>query len=138
MILVVLEFVFDKNDNLLAQYKKQYHGVDTCLALNEVLYRKDIDGVEIATPAETHYTLAREVLMAGKHVFVEKPIVLEEEHGEELLELANDGISKLKESNPNKIKFSYILFGCTSSNFIFVGELGGRPGIINFTVGQFF
>ena len=33
-----------------------------------------VDAVVIATPAETHYALAREALDRGKHVFVEKPL----------------------------------------------------------------
>jgi len=53
-----------------------------------VLGREDIDGVVIATPAETHYRLARESLLAGKHVYVEKPLVLDEQEGAELIGLA--------------------------------------------------
>src|ERR1041385_6110798 len=33
-----------------------------------------VDGVVIATPAATHFSLAKQVLDAGKHVFVEKPL----------------------------------------------------------------
>jgi len=83
-----LKLICDKNETVLAGFKKQYPGVDTCLALNEVLSRKDIDGVVIATPAETHYTLAREALLANKHVYVEKPLVLDEREGEDLIGLA--------------------------------------------------
>ena len=43
-------------------------------SLNKVLEDPDIDGVVIATPAATHFTLAKQVLEAGKHVFVEKPL----------------------------------------------------------------
>jgi len=58
------------------------------LALTDVLTRSDIAGVVIATPAETHFNIARESLLAGKHVYVEKPLVLREEEGQELIELA--------------------------------------------------
>src|SRR5450759_1567324 len=34
----------------------------------------EIAGVVIATPAETHYEVARSALKAGKDVFVEKPL----------------------------------------------------------------
>jgi UDP-2-acetamido-3-amino-2,3-dideoxy-glucuronate N-acetyltransferase len=85
-----LKLICDKNETVLAGFKKQYPGVDTCLALHEVLSRKDIDGVVIATPAETHYTIAREALLADKHVYVEKPLVLDEREGEELIGLAHD------------------------------------------------
>jgi len=50
--------------------------------------RGDIQGVIIATPAETHYNLAREALLADKHVYVEKPLVLVEQEAEELIALA--------------------------------------------------
>jgi len=39
-----------------------------------VLDDPTIDGVVIATPAASHFPLAKEVLDAGKHVFVEKPL----------------------------------------------------------------
>src|SRR5205823_3585120 len=39
-----------------------------------VLDDPSIDGVVIATPAASHFPLAKEVLDAGKHVFVEKPL----------------------------------------------------------------
>lgn len=47
-----------------------------------------VDGVVIATPAETHYALAKRALEAGKDVFVEKPLALTYEEGAELVQLA--------------------------------------------------
>ncbi len=47
-----------------------------------------IDAVVIASPAVLHYDLAKEAILAGKHVFVEKPMTLRVEHSEELVELA--------------------------------------------------
>ena len=44
--------------------------------------------VAIATPAETHYELARRALEAGRDVFVEKPLALTYEQGAELVRLA--------------------------------------------------
>ncbi|MFH1057123.1 MAG: Gfo/Idh/MocA family oxidoreductase [Pseudomonadota bacterium] len=85
-----LALVCDRSQELLAQAAQQYPGVDTCLALSEVTSRQDIAAAVIATPAETHYALARECLLAGKHVFVEKPLVLKESEGQELIELARE------------------------------------------------
>lgn len=45
-------------------------------------------GVVIATPAETHYDLARQALEAGKDVFVEKPLALTPDQGAHLVALA--------------------------------------------------
>jgi UDP-2-acetamido-3-amino-2,3-dideoxy-glucuronate N-acetyltransferase len=85
-----LKLVCDKNASTLLKFKKQYHGVNTCLALSDVLPQNDIDGVVIATPAETHFNIARESLLAGKNVYVEKPLVLHEKEGQELIALAEE------------------------------------------------
>ncbi len=83
-----LRLICDRNETVLDDFQQQYPDVEICLALNQVLANDDIQGVVIATPAETHYRLAREALMAGKHVYVEKPLVLEENEGRELINLA--------------------------------------------------
>jgi predicted dehydrogenase len=48
-----------------------------------------IDGVVLATPATTHYEIARAALRAGKHVLVEKPIALASEHVLRLIDEAD-------------------------------------------------
>ena len=83
-----LRIICDKNENALVNYKQQYPDVEGCLAFNDLLRREELQGIVIATPAETHFLLAREALMAGKHVYVEKPLVLQEYEGEELIQLA--------------------------------------------------
>ncbi|SPD74588.1 Oxidoreductase domain protein [uncultured Desulfobacterium sp.] len=85
-----LKVICDKNEIVLDNFKQQYPDVETCLALNDVLKRDDIQGLVIATPAETHYTLAREALLSGKHVYVEKPLVLDEREGEEIIAIAEE------------------------------------------------
>ncbi|MBN1276031.1 MAG: Gfo/Idh/MocA family oxidoreductase, partial [Deltaproteobacteria bacterium] len=85
-----LKLICDKNEILLEQFRKEYPHVETCLALKDVLLNPDIQGVVIATPAETHFNLAREVLLAGKHAFVEKPLVLYENQAEDLIETAKE------------------------------------------------
>ena len=84
----VLKLICDKHETLLDQFKTHYPELETCLSFTDSLSRDDIDSLVIATPAETHYVLAREALLAGKHVFVEKPLVLLEEQAEELIEIA--------------------------------------------------
>jgi len=83
-----LKLVCEKSETLLSSLQDQYEGLDTCLALADVLSRSDIGGVAISTPAETHFNIARESLLAGKHVYVEKPLVLREDEGQALIELA--------------------------------------------------
>lgn len=58
--------------------------------VERVLAASEITGIVIATPAETHYELARQSLEAGKDVFVEKPLALTYEQGAHLVKLADD------------------------------------------------
>ena len=55
----------------------------------EKIYRNpDINCVIIATPAASHYEIARRCLQAGKHVLVEKPITLNTAHATELVRIS--------------------------------------------------
>lgn len=55
---------------------------------DDILNSGQVDGVVIATPAETHFSLAQQALLAGKDVFVEKPLALTYEQAAELVRLA--------------------------------------------------
>jgi predicted dehydrogenase len=52
------------------------------------VFHSDVDGVIIATPVPTHYKLAKEALLQGKHVLVEKPLTASVAEAEELVALA--------------------------------------------------
>ncbi|MGH8637949.1 MAG: Gfo/Idh/MocA family protein, partial [Burkholderiales bacterium] len=57
----------------------------------ELLEVKEIDAFFIsATPETTHFPMARECLLAGKHVFLEKPIALELHEADELIQVARE------------------------------------------------
>ncbi len=84
-----LKVVCDKNEAALSALQAQYKGVEVCCAPVDVLKRDDISAVVIATPAETHFSLTREALLAGKHVYVEKPLVLNESEGREVIDIAD-------------------------------------------------
>ena len=83
-----MRLICDNNEITLNQFKAKYPDIEVCLAFNDVLGRDTVEAVVVATPAETHFALAREALMAGKHVYVEKPLVLDEAEGQELIEIA--------------------------------------------------
>ena len=53
-----------------------------------LLSASEIDSIVIAAPAVDHSKLARSVLEAGKHVFVEKPLALDVAEAEAICELA--------------------------------------------------
>jgi predicted dehydrogenase len=59
-------------------------------ALPEDIFRSDIEGVIIATPVRTHYQLAKDALLHGKHVLVEKPLTASVAEAAELVALAEE------------------------------------------------
>ena len=50
----------------------------------------DIEGIVVAAPAAQHYELTKRALGGGKHVFVEKPLALELDEAQELVDIAAD------------------------------------------------
>jgi predicted dehydrogenase len=56
----------------------------------ELLDDECVQAVVIATPVATHYDLAKQALLAGRHVFVEKPPAMRADEMEELVALATE------------------------------------------------
>ena len=83
-----LRVICDVDRLSLERLQQPYKGVETCDSYEELLLRKDIEGIVIATPAAHHYALAKRALESGKDVFVEKPLALDVDHAEELTQLA--------------------------------------------------
>jgi UDP-2-acetamido-3-amino-2,3-dideoxy-glucuronate N-acetyltransferase len=72
----VLHTVCDSNPETLRCFQEKYPDKNFQTSIQAVLLNSDIDAIVIATPAETHFDLAKCALQAGKHVFVEKPLAL--------------------------------------------------------------
>jgi len=83
-----LHTIYDSDPEKIETYCNQYTGINGATSFSEVLESKEIQGVVISTPAETHSTLTRNALLAGKDVYVEKPLCLSEQEGVELNQLA--------------------------------------------------
>jgi predicted dehydrogenase len=54
----------------------------------EILRDPAVDAVHICTPNAQHFSMAKDALLAGKHVLCEKPLATSVEEGEELVSLA--------------------------------------------------
>ena len=80
--------VCDQSPEIRARIQQQYTGIDTTDDYSVILNNKDVEAVVIATQTPSHYPLAKQALMAGKHVFVEKPLAQSTEQAEELVALA--------------------------------------------------
>ncbi|MBI4160653.1 MAG: Gfo/Idh/MocA family oxidoreductase [Candidatus Yanofskybacteria bacterium] len=68
--------------------KKNYPDIRPTSSFSELLADSSIEAIAIATPIKTHYELAKKALLAGKHVFVEKPITDTVGQAQELVRLA--------------------------------------------------
>ena len=88
--LQALSVICDKDKERLDVIARDYNGVAVMNSFDEVLMCSDIQAVAIATPAETHATFVRSALLAGKDVFVEKPLCLSVEAARTLVALARD------------------------------------------------
>jgi predicted dehydrogenase len=90
-----LRVVCDQSPKRLQEMGRLYPAADLTASSDEALSRSDVDAVVVATPAGTHYQLARQVLESGRSVFVEKPLARSVRECEELIELAQSKNSVL-------------------------------------------
>ena len=84
----VLHTICDVDPKVVKQFVSRYPEANMEAEYQAVLQNKEIKGVVIATPAVLHYSMAREALLAGKDVFVEKPLTLRSTEAQELVELS--------------------------------------------------
>jgi predicted dehydrogenase len=86
-----VKYVTDPSPERRAFVEKNFPrttAVDSC---DRVLEDPEVQAVLVATPAETHFSLAKRVLAAGKHVFVEKPLATKTTEVDELERCAASG-----------------------------------------------
>src|SRR6516162_10313793 len=80
--------VADQRKQRLLALKKTYPSIATVSEAKDVITAKGIDGIAIATPVNTHYSMVRAALAAGKHVLVEKPLAASLRDAESLVTYA--------------------------------------------------
>lgn len=83
-----LHTLCDRSPEILAAYGAAYAEVKKTSSFQSLLGNPEIAKIAIAAPAVLHYELARAALLAGKDVFVEKPLCLDVQQAEELAALA--------------------------------------------------
>jgi len=80
--------VCDRDTSQLKKLEARYPGLTTTDDYEALLLDDSIQAVVIATPAEQHAWMADAALLAGKDVFVEKPLALRYRDGERLVQIA--------------------------------------------------
>lgn len=83
-----LAAIADRDPDRLAAAKRAFQPPLATTDHHELLSDPSVLGVIIATPHASHFSLAKDALLAGKHVLVEKPLALKGRDARELRELA--------------------------------------------------
>jgi len=85
-----VKYVVDSSSERRAFVEANFPKTLSVHSVDQALSDPDVTGVVIATPAGTHFQLAKEALLAGKHVFVEKPLATRVTEVDELDRLAKE------------------------------------------------
>ena len=85
-----LAAVCDSDEQRLAKAKQEYKDIITTDRFQAVLDNPEISAIVVATPSDTHFDLAKQALLANKHVYVEKPLARDVNHAKELDALATE------------------------------------------------
>ena len=91
------------NTKIVAVYHRDIHQAKTIAETHNIPYASDnlgeilalpaVEAVSISTPPFLHYEMAKQVLQAGKHLLLEKPVTLNVNEAKELYQLAkNQGV----------------------------------------------
>ncbi len=88
-------WVSDLDQDRLARMKQLYPSVKATTKYQDLLQDDRLDAVVVATPVRFHFDMARQALMVGKHVFVEKPLTRSVAEAKELIALAAEKKRKL-------------------------------------------
>jgi predicted dehydrogenase len=85
-----LRWICDAAPSRHEDFARRFPNARSTAAFDDLLADPELDAVVIATPVPTHFTLARQALEAGKHVFVEKPPAMHAAEMEQLVELSEE------------------------------------------------
>jgi hypothetical protein len=91
--------------------------------VQEMLKAVSPDVVHITTPPQSHYTLARECLEAGSHVYLEKPFTVTSEEAESLVALAEH--KNIKITAGHNLQFTLEML--EMRHLVREGFVGGEP-----------
>src|SRR5580704_2330918 len=70
--------IAETRDERLAEVSRSTGAATATRDYQDILKKPDVSAVYVcATPETTHFPIARDALLARKHVFLEKPIALE-------------------------------------------------------------
>src|SRR5205809_6466294 len=109
---------------LMAKQLGERFGISECFPdLRELLHRVSPDVVHITTPPQSHYSLAKQCLESGSHVYLEKPFTITAGEAESLIDLAESCGLKITVGH----NYLFTLEMLEMRRLVKEGFLGGRP-----------
>ena len=109
---------------LMAEQLGERFGISACFPdLRELLHGASPDVVHITTPPQSHYSLAKQCLESGSHVYLEKPFTITADQAESLIHLAEDQELRITVGH----NYQFTLEMMEMRRLISEGYLGGRP-----------
>jgi predicted dehydrogenase len=117
--------VCDQSAERLKEVSRRFPGVYLTTQVDDAASQKEVDAVVVCTEATTHFNVTRRLLLAGRHILVEKPLTTTTAEADKLIELAesksailmvghtfvfNAGVRKVKEYVQNGDGRVYYLY----------------------------
>jgi len=109
---------------LMAKQLGERVGISECFSnLGEMLEATQPDIVHITTPPQSHYSLARQCLESGSHVYLEKPFTVTADQAESLMQLVENHDLRITVGH----NYQFTLEMMEMRRLVSEGYLGGRP-----------
>src|SRR5436190_4583197 len=83
-----LRWICDLDEKRLGSMSRRYPMAQTTTDYRAIVNDPTLEAVAVVTPVATHFQIAKELLRAGKHVLLEKPLAATVREAEELIEIA--------------------------------------------------
>lgn len=115
--------VCDREELMAMQFCERFGVKERYTDLGELLEKARPDVVHITTPPQGHYQLARQCLLNGTHVYVEKPFTLDTGTAEQLIGLAQEKGLKITAGHDDQFRHA----ARRMRALIQRGYLGGPP-----------
>jgi predicted dehydrogenase len=86
--------VADLDEDRLRHFQNMYPSIGVTQDYHD-LFQMELDAVVVATPPASHHRIAKDCLQNGLHTLVEKPLALDSQSAQELIDIANSRNLKL-------------------------------------------
>ena len=83
-----VKVVCDLHARYRADVEKAFPGLSTTASYEDLLGDAQVDAVVLATPPASHFALAKKAVEAGKHLWIEKPMAMRFDEGQQLVRLS--------------------------------------------------